>query len=106
LGFAQRFTGKDLSKITLKEELEVTVECFRNGVSSKAADSRGEGLDEVWKALCDLDGFIRVRTGRLCLFQAFHDKRASDKRSFSKWSDAPLSNAAGTAVTIIVPCTY
>jgi hypothetical protein len=106
VGIAQRFTGAELSTLSLEEEKEITVKCFRDGVSSKGSDSRGEGLDEVWKALCELDGFIRVRTGRLCLFQTFHNRKVSDKRAFSSWSSVPLAHAEGTAVTIIIPCAY
>lgn len=106
LGLAQRFTGTALAKLTQKEEKEITVACFKDGVSSKGSESRGEGLDEVWKALCELNGFIRIRTGRLCLFQVFHDKEVSDQRAFSNWSKAPLAHAEGTAVTVIIPCTF
>jgi|GEM_PF-4937025 len=105
-GFAQQFSGKPLSEISLEEERQVTKACFINGVSSKESQSRGEGLDAVWKGLCQLNGFIRVRTGRLCLFQAFHDKAESDDRAFSDWSDDPLATAYGSAVTIIVPCVF
>jgi len=106
LGFAQRFKGRPLGDISIQEETRITVECFRDGVSSKGSQSRGEGLDEVWQALCKLDGFIRIRTGRLCLFQTFHDKKASDVRAFSNWSQKELEHAEGTAVTIIIPCVF
>lgn len=106
VGLAQRFTGAELSKLSLEEEREITVNCFMDGVSSQNSDSRGEGLDEVWKALCELDGFIRVRTGRMCLFQTFHNRNASDKPVFANWANVPLAHAEGTAVTIIIPCPY
>lgn len=106
LGFAQRFTGTPLREISVEDERRITVECFRDGVSSKDSQSRGEGLDEVWQALCKLNGFIRIRTGRLCLFQTFHDKKISDECAFSNWSRKELEHAAGTAVTIIIPCVF
>jgi len=106
LGLAQKFTGKSLDELTDQEERRITAECFRDGVSSKGSQSRGEGLDEVWKALCELDGFIRIRTGRLCLYQTFHDKEPSDTRAFSNWSNSKLEHAEGTAVTIIIPCFF
>lgn len=106
VGLAQRFTGAELSTLSLEQEKAITVNCFMDGVSSQDSGSRGEGLDEVWKALCELDGFIRVRTGRMCLFQTFHNRNAADKPVFSSWSNAPLAHAEGTAVTIIIPCSY
>lgn len=106
LGLAQQFTKTPLHEISDQDERRITAECFRDGVSSKPSQSRGEGLDEVWKALCELDGFIRIRTGRLCLFQTFHDRTTSDPRAFSNWSQAKLGHAEGTAVTIIIPCIF
>ena len=106
LGMAQRFTGKLLEEISIEEEREITVKCFQPGVSSKGSQSRGEGLDEVWRALCELDGFIRIRTGRVCLFQTFHDKKPSDDKVFSSSSESPLEHAAGTAFTVIIPCVF
>ena len=120
LGFAQRFTGKPIKELSIEEERRITEKCFRDGVSSKDSSSRGKGLDEVWKSLCELDGFIRIRTGRLCLFQTFHDKNYSphdknysphDKnysppRTFSDWSSDKLDYAFGTAVTVIIPCAF
>lgn len=106
LGLAQRFTGKPLSDLSDQEEKRITAECFRAGVSSRESQSRGEGLDEVWRALCELDGFIRVRTGRLNLYQTFHDKKSTDAPAFSNWSEAKLEHAEGTAVTIVIPCVF
>ncbi|MES2923875.1 MAG: hypothetical protein V4819_20135 [Verrucomicrobiota bacterium] len=106
LGLAQRFTGKPLQEIADEDERRITADCFRDGVSSKGPLSRGEGLDEVWKALCKLDGFIRIRTGRLCLFQTFHDKNPSDVRAFSNWSKTRLEHAEGTAITLVIPCVF
>ena len=106
LGFAQRFTGKPLSQMSIEDERRITVECFRNGVTSQESQSRGEGLDEVWRTLCKLDGFIRIRTGRVCLFQTFHDRNPSDERAFSNWSRNVLEHAEGTAFTIIIPCVF
>lgn len=103
LGIAQQFSKVPLSKMTVEEEKAVTVRCFKKGVSSKGPQSRGEGLDEVWKALREVKGFIRLRTGRVCLFQVF-DCGEDTPTAFKNWSNKPLSEAVGTAVTIIIPC--
>jgi len=104
VGFAQKLTGKKLSDLSLQEEIAATAECFKRGVSSKQSKSRGEGLDNVWKALCELKGFIRLRTGRICLFQTFHNRTPQDQRALSLWTKQALEQACGTAVTIIIPC--
>lgn len=106
LGYAQKITGKPISELSREEEIQATIECFKRGVSSKKAQSRGEGLDNVWKALCELKGFIRLRTGRLCLFQTFHNRTAEDERALLPWTNSPLEHVSGTAVTIIIPCVF
>lgn len=106
LGLAQRFTGKPLTELSDEEEKQMTAQCFRAGLSSTELQSRGEGLNAVWRALCELDGFIRVRTGRLNFYQTFHDKKPLDRPVFSNWSKSQLAHAEGTAITIIIPCIF
>jgi len=106
VGYAQKLTGKPLSELTLEQERQATVDCFKRGVTSKNSQSRGEGLDNVWKALCELKGFIRLRTGRLCLFQTFHNRSAQDTIALSVWTQKDLEQVSGTAVTIIIPCVF
>jgi hypothetical protein len=106
LGYAQKLLGKPLSQLTLEQEKQATLDCFNQGVSSKTAQSRGEGLDHVWRALCELKGFIRLRTGRLCLFQTFHNRTAEEYRNLSAWTESALEAVSGTAVTIIIPCVF
>ena len=106
VGYAQRLTGKPLSELSLDEEKQATVDCFKRGVTCKRGQSRGEGLDNVWKALCELKGFIRLRTGRLCLFQTFHNRTAEEERDLSLWTQGQLDQVSGTAVTIIIPCVF
>jgi hypothetical protein len=104
LGLAQQFLKKPLTQISEKEEGRITVDCFKQGVSSKGPSSRGEGLYEVWNALQELRGFIRLRTGRVCLFQTF-EKGLETANAFKNWSSSKsLQAASGTAVTIIIPC--
>lgn len=104
LGLAQQFLKRPLPQISDKEEGRVTVDCFKQGVSSKGLESRGEGLYEVWNALRELRGFIRLRTGRVCLFQTF-EKGLETRSAFKNWSSSKILQAAsGTAVTIIIPC--
>ncbi len=106
IGYAQKISGKPLAELTLEQEKQATVDCFKRGVTSKKGQSRGEGLDNVWKALCELKGFIRIRTGRMCLFQTFHNRSAEDLRTLSAWTENELDQVSGTAVTIIIPCVF
>jgi glycerol-3-phosphate cytidylyltransferase-like family protein len=105
-GMAQRITGVPLTHIDINEEYKRTAECFKKGVTSKSSTSRGIGLDEVWNALTNLNGFIRLRTGRTSLFQTFHDLNLDSKKSFKKWTNEELEQVEGTAITVVIPCVY
>lgn len=106
MGFAQRFTGKPLEQLSDQEERKITIDCFNQGVSSKVHQSRGRGLESVWRGLCKLDGFIRLRSGRLCLFQTFDKISTNDEIRFDNWTEKPLKPAEGVVITIIIPCYF
>jgi hypothetical protein len=106
VGYAQKLTGKTLSELTFEQEKQATMDCFKLGMTSKKGQSRGEGLDNVWKALCELNGFIRLRTGRMCLFQTFHNRTVEQERALSLWTEHELEQVSGTAVTIIIPSVF
>jgi len=104
LGLAQQFSRTPLAQISEEAEGRLTVDCFKQGVSSKGPSSRGEGLYEVWNALRQLRGFIRLRTGRVGLFQTF-EKGLATPTAFKNWGGSKsLHPASGTSVTIIIPC--
>jgi hypothetical protein len=62
-------------KRTLPDELSIASElrelygCLQKGASSSRKSRRGYGLFNVISTLTELQGFLRIRTGRLCVFR-------------------------------------
>lgn len=115
-GMASNLTGKHVDALTPEEEIEATKKCFFRGRTSKKNSGRGEGLYDTWKDLIRLKGFVRIRTGRVSLYQGFHDLKIStnpntgideicdpDLVSWYAENDKLLVCAAGTTITIIIP---
>ncbi|WP_031364593.1 hypothetical protein [Caballeronia sordidicola] len=53
-------------------EYRAVLECLRSGHSTARNPNRGLGLTDVLRALRALNGFIRIRTNRICLYRDFH----------------------------------
>jgi hypothetical protein len=72
-GLVKRFLGKDWNeKQPIAEDVRTIKICLLRGVSSvKGPDSmkKGYGLDEVLQVLDKKRGFLKVRTGRTCLYR-------------------------------------
>jgi hypothetical protein len=99
-GLARRQLGVgSLDGVSLSEEFDACVACFKKHSSSSNSLERGIGLFRVWNCLRDLRGFLRVRSGRLSLE---HDFTQSDGYSFARPIDG-LAPVSGTAYTILVP---
>ncbi|WP_247591635.1 hypothetical protein [Ralstonia pseudosolanacearum] len=99
-----RFPEKALSELSIADEVEIVKRCFEMHASTKENRSSGGGLDRVVQTLTELKGFLRLRTGRICLVQDF----SSDKsRAFSPrhWDTAQeeLPLTTGAVYSIIIP---
>lgn len=95
-------------EFSLEEEGAAVKKCFEKYQSTKETESGGLGLTRVVSLLTKLDSFLRVRTGRLCFYQAFSPIRsaASNSKQFDPkpWhSDQRLSPVEGLIYTICIP---
>lgn len=99
-----RFPGKALSDLSIEDEVEAVKSCFAMHASTKENRSSGGGLDRVVQTLVELNGFLRLRTGRICLVQDFSSEKS---RSFSPrhWdtSQEELPWTSGAVYSIIIP---
>ena len=103
-GFAFSRTRTAVEKMSLREELSAVNECFEMGVSSKPHEGTGYGLPTVTRILRRMNGFIRLRTGRLSLFFDFGEEPDS-KFELKTWmpNEFPLGKVAGSAISILIP---
>ncbi|USW93885.1 hypothetical protein NHF39_21165 [Pseudomonas proteolytica] len=111
-GLARRWlTAKEkrpvesLDELELDEELNATLDCFKKHMTSKPdSDRSGMGLHNALQALNKLKAYVRVRTGRLSLNQAFQGR--SGVMAFepsARGTEQELAAAEGTVFTICIP---
>jgi len=95
-----------LEDVTAEEEKESVLECFTKHRTSSGAKHRGIGLDAAIRALTAVGGFMRLRTGRLCLYRDFGKcpLSAGTALQLKSWpGEAAWEEAVGTVYTFIVP---
>lgn len=96
--------GKKLEEIHIDEELQFVRQCFEQHATTKDNRGSGNGLSLVVSSLKEINAFLRLRTGRVCLYQDFSSK-SSITFSPKHWlsNRLELQMVAGTAYTIIIP---
>lgn len=103
-GFASRMSGKAVQDMSLQEEREYLLKCLQPRQSSKTLDAAGIGLPAILNELRRVGGLIRIRSGRLCIYNQFEENDVQrDLGDFRDWDNADLAPVAGAVVTIMIP---
>lgn len=103
-GLVGRFTGRSSTAMSIQEERKFLIECLQHKATSKPESAAGEGLPSVLNELKKVGGLIRIRSGRLSLFNAFmRGDTQRDIFNFEDWTEAPLAPAQGAVISILVP---
>lgn len=102
-GFASRSSGKDVDDLSLEEERNHLAKCLLKNVTTKNQTGSGGGLALVLEELRAIGGLIRIRSGRLSIFNCFRKNKFDNVSNFDNWSDVPLSKVSGALVSILVP---
>jgi hypothetical protein len=102
--------GKNIS---LHDEYEIFKNCFKLRETSSGKANKGLGLPVVMDRLTQLNGLIKIRSGRLSLFRNFavDPYFPGDNKEFSDWNTHLLATeqltemaaVSGVAVTILLP---
>lgn len=118
LGYYRRWLADHPSSVlnenpSITEEYEIFRKCFSFRQTSTTSGSKGNGLPAVMDRLTRLDGFMRVRSGRLSLYRDFVSSpyAPDDECAFSDWRSGqiagptltPMPQSAGVAITLLVP---
>jgi len=112
---AWRLADQDVQDPTVMDEDEAVTSCLRTHFTSSHDNTRGGGLHHVLGTLTDLNGFLRVRTGRLHLYRDFaqlpYDPVLSADEPFlqdwqSRLGITPSAMASGTFYTVFFPLRY
>ncbi|MCK0545925.1 hypothetical protein JTE78_25115 [Pseudomonas syringae pv. aptata] len=102
-GLVSRYTGKTILEMSLEDELQALLTCLRHKSTSKSQTAAGEGLPSVLQQLRQIGGIMRVRTGRLSVFNAFEPADTRDLFDFRHWTQTNLSPVQGAVISILVP---
>lgn len=119
-GLVQQFSKTELSKLDLKEEYSILLECLKKHTTSHTEfgdfETRGLGLHRIVNLLDSKDGFLMIRSGRMSLYRDFitypmyENSTSSPAYFLLDWnthSTNPTdhSHAEGTLITILLPVT-
>ncbi len=85
VGLPARFAGRHFTSTETKSEFATVLQCFEKHATATGREGRGIGLTSVVALLRALRAFVRIRTGRLHLYQDF--SRTADASA----SDSPLN---------------
>lgn len=108
-GLVRRWLSKhraeeNVNALSIDEELHYVQRCFEEHTSTKEVRASGVGLPYVVKTLNQLKGFLRLRTGRVCLVQDFSSGK-NNKFMPKHWRkerpELPLTS--GAAYSLIIP---
>lgn len=103
-GFASRISGKSLAEMNVDEEKTLLMTCLGRRVSSKREAAAGIGLPSVLTELRKVGGLIRIRTGRMSVYNQFEvNDTTRDPFGFRDWDNTTFAPVAGTVVTILIP---
>lgn len=112
---ADRGLPRGSADLALDEEYLALAECLRRHMSSSGQPGRGSGLHLVQELLTELNGYLRIRSGRLAVARDYvrdpysiQDAREPWLQDWASASDQPTEMApvVGTLVTVVVPIRY
>lgn len=111
IGLARRWLKANWSRqLKLEDEYAACMACLTKNSTSAPERGRGLGLAEVMTILNNLDGFLKLRTGRLSLYRDFATKHLQsptdvELRDFPSCSAVLTELAAvfGTHYQILIP---
>ena len=95
---------KNINDISIEEEERLVRETFELGKTSKQINGTGVGLYTVIKSLILMKALLRLRTGRLCLYQDFSSGAGAIFEPTHWLKDRKeLPRTVGTSFSILIP---
>lgn len=110
VGLAKKWFSKEVAdpqkwdEVSLPDEVRLVSECFKKHMTTKDSESAGIGLDAVLGHLKKLNAFLRIRTGRVCLFQNFSTGK-EEGFAPKHWNakEPELAAVSGSVFTVVMP---
>ncbi|BCQ22397.1 hypothetical protein NK8_05060 [Caballeronia sp. NK8] len=110
-GLARRWLSRhgggddDITSLTIEEEVALVRKCFEMHATTKSTAGSGGGLSHVLRMLQQLNAYLRLRTGRVCLTQDFSSPKEKVSFEPKHWlkNRPELPMAEGACYSIVVP---
>ncbi|RQM47127.1 hypothetical protein EHZ19_15855 [Paraburkholderia bannensis] len=101
-----RYGAPSEGALSIDEEVDIVKRCFALHQTTKDKNASGGGLTYVLKTLSELNAYLRLRTGRICLVQDFSNTPAGVFEPMH-WLEErrELSHTAGASYSIVIPMT-
>lgn len=112
IGLARRWLNdQPLEELSLSDEYKACMQCLTKHRTTSNRRDKGLGLAEVMQTLSSLEGFLKIRTGRLSLFRDFvhrplrRDGTDVDLDDFPTCNESPteLAPVYGTHFQMLIP---
>lgn len=99
--------GEDISTLPIDAEVSLVRQCFELHATTKTTAGSGGGLSHVLRMLQQMNAYLRLRTGRICLTQDFSNPKENVSFEPKHWlKERPeLPMAPGACYSIVVPAT-
>ncbi|MDN7800043.1 hypothetical protein [Burkholderia vietnamiensis] len=101
-----RYGAPSAGALSIDEEVAIVERCFALHQTTKDTNASGGGLTYVLKTLSELNAYLRLRTGRICLVQDFSNT-PSGVFEPKHWLEErrQLSHTVGASYSIVIPMT-
>ncbi|MBU1191866.1 MAG: hypothetical protein KKE76_09145 [Gammaproteobacteria bacterium] len=103
-GFARRWKGVGKEALTIEDQKEAVLSCFKKYRTTDINSAAGSGLSNVLWDLRKLKGWFRLRTGNLVVEKWFHGEAPTITTDVTKedlWEKKAF--AEGAAITFLIP---
>ncbi|QBY56447.1 hypothetical protein [Cupriavidus oxalaticus] len=99
-----RYGTPPAGTLSIDDEVDIVKNCFALHATTKDTNASGGGLTYVLKTLSELNAYLRLRTGRICLVQDFSNTPAGsfEPRHWLE-NQKELSHTAGASYSIVIP---
>lgn len=118
LGYCRRWladhpTSDSIEDLSVQDEYEIFRKCFKFRQTSTSRGNKGNGLPVVMDRLTKLNGFMRVRSGRLSVYRDFvaapYDE--DEECMFYDWVSrfsaekalTQMAETSGVAISLLIP---
>ena len=102
IGLARRWLNiPSFEDLSLSDEYQACMQCLTKHRTTSSRSDKGLGLAEVMQTLSSVEGFLKIRTGRLSLFRDFVHSPLTPETTDVDLDDFPTCSATPTELASV-----